>query len=371
MHQNPFRYGITVDDPFFVNRKEELKDYANWLQSGQSIVVYSPRRYGKTSLIKKVLKELAAKGHPTIYVDFFKVNSRVRFAELYYNSLFKSMSSWEKTMRSVNQIVKSIRPVFSLDEGGQPNISIQTDGQTKALDLTEVFDLPQKLAKDKRWIVVFDEFQEISNLNGEGFEKELRASLIHHDKVSYVFMGSQMHMLLNIFTSKNRAFYQFSKIVELKKIDEQVMCEHLFISYKETGVDVKDGVIEKIVTETNNIPHYVQYLASAAWEEAKASNSRLDEAVLSTAIAKVIVNQEDFFSFQYQNLTSHQQQLVKAIEEENKGTFAASFINKFRLGSASSIQRSIERLQTKGLIEKDGDEWHFTDPFFKLWLKKL
>lgn len=76
-------------------------------------------------------------------------------------------------MRSVNQIVRSIRPVFSLDEGGQPNISIQTDGQTKALDLTEVFDLPQKLAKDKRWIVVFDEFQEISNLNGEGFEKEL------------------------------------------------------------------------------------------------------------------------------------------------------------------------------------------------------
>lgn len=371
MHQNPFRYGITVDDPYFVNRTEELRDYANWLQSGQSIVVYSPRRYGKTSLIKKVLKELAKKGHPTIYIDFFKVNSRARFAELYYNSLFKSMSSWEKTMRSVNQIVKSIRPVLSLDDGGQPNISILTDSQTKPLDLTEIFDLPQKLAQDKRWIVVFDEFQEIRNLNGEGFEKELRASLIHHDKVAYVFMGSQMHMLLNMFTSKNSAFYQFSKIVELKKIDEQVMCKHLFSCFKNTGVDVKDDVIEKIVFQTNNIPHYVQYLASAAWEEAKGNQNNLDQEVLKKAIDKVIINQEDYFSFQYQNLTANQQKLVKAIEEEQSGTFAASFIDKYRLGSASSVQRSIERLQSEGIIEKKDNEWFFTDPFFKLWLKRL
>lgn len=93
---------------------------------------------------------MTTKGHPTIYIDFFKVNSRERFAELYYNSLFKFMSSWEKTMRSINQIVKSIRPVLSIDDGGQPNISIQTDSQTNLLDLTEVFDLPQKLAQDKK-----------------------------------------------------------------------------------------------------------------------------------------------------------------------------------------------------------------------------
>ena len=371
MQQNPFRYGITVDDPYFVNRTEELIDYANWLKSGQSIVVYSPRRYGKTSLIKKVLKDLAKQGHPTIYIDFFKVNSRARFAELYYNSLFKSMSSWEKTMRSINKIVQSIRPILSLDESGQANISIQTNNQTKPIDLTEIFDLPQKLAQDKRWIVVFDEFQEISNLNGEGFEKELRASLIHHDKVAYVFMGSQMHMLLNMFTSKNRAFYQFSKIVELKKIDEQVMFDHLFKCFQKSEISVTKLVIEKIISQTNNIPHYVQYLASAAWEEAKVNKNNLDEQVLEAATRKVIVNQEDYFSHQYQSLTSHQQQLVKAIEIENSGTFAASFINKYRLGSASSVQRSIERLQIEGIIEKSGNEWHFTDPFFKLWLKKL
>ena len=88
---NPFRYGIAVDEPYFVNREQELSDFSVWLQSGQSLVVYSPRRYGKTSLVKKVLKELSAKGHPTVYIDFYKIHSRIRFAELYYKSVFDAM----------------------------------------------------------------------------------------------------------------------------------------------------------------------------------------------------------------------------------------------------------------------------------------
>ena len=84
--QNPFRYGIAVDDPYFIDREEEIKDFRRWLTSGQSLIIYSSRRYGKTSLILKLLKQLNAAGYKTVYIDFFKVYSRRRFIELYYRS---------------------------------------------------------------------------------------------------------------------------------------------------------------------------------------------------------------------------------------------------------------------------------------------
>ena len=129
-----------------------------------------------------------------------------------------------------------------------------------------MLDLPQKLAADKPWIVVFDEFQEVNKLNGDRFEKEMRASLIHHNKVSYIFMGSQTQMLLNMFTHKNRAFYQFAKILELKKIPVEIMQQYLIERFNQSGFTGIENVASSIIDTAENIPHYVQYLASSAWE---------------------------------------------------------------------------------------------------------
>ena len=130
-------------------------------------------------------------------------------------------------------------------------------------------------------------------------------------------------------------------------------------------------MLSQIIFHANNIPHYVQYLASAAWEEARGNNNQLSHQVLSLAIDKLILNQDDYFSFQYQNLTAHQQQLLRALVNVNMGIFSSSFITTYRLVSPSSVQRSLERLQNEGIIEKNEERWVFTDPFFKLWVQRL
>lgn len=368
---NPFRYGITVDDPYFVGRQDEMRDFFGWLSSGQSLIVYSPRRYGKTSLILKVLLNLKKEGYQTIYIDFFKVHSRIRFVELYYKAIIGSMTSWEKAIRQISLLVKSIRPVFSIDQSGSPSISVQSDTTSELPDISEVFDLPQKLAEDKPWIVVFDEFQEVTKLNGETFEKELRASLIHHSKVSYVFMGSQMHMLLNMFTLRSRAFYQFGKIVELKKIQEDIVQNYLIQRFREGGFDPPSELCSEIIAISNNIPHYVQYLASAVWEAGLESNFSSDDNFLNKAVDKIVTNQNDYFSSLYENLTSYQKKVLKAIHVDNVNVLSSDYSNRFRLTSTSSTQRALERLVKDGMIEKVADNWQFTDPFFKIWLNQM
>ena len=368
---NPFRYGIVVDDPYFIDREQELSDFKQWLTSCQSVILYSPRRYGKTSLILKVLRELTEEGYTTVYIDFFKVHSRFRFIELYYNTIVKAMPVWEKAIQKLNIILKTVRPVISLDNHGNPNISVRLDPHSKTEDMSEVFDLPQKLAGNKPWIVVFDEFQEVNKLNGESFEKEMRASLIHQDKVSYVFMGSQMHMLLNMFKKPNRAFYQFGKIIELKKIPDNHMLEYLKRGFRETGIKSTSDLHKDIINISNNIPHYVQYLGSAAWELSLENHRIFDESVLKKAIGKIVNNQNDYFLAQYESLTSYQQKVLKAIREKNSNVFTKDYSEQYHLSPVSSTQRALERLMKEGILEKQENIYQFTDPFFKIWLKDM
>jgi AAA+ ATPase superfamily predicted ATPase len=369
--ENPFRYGIAVDDPYFIDREQEMKDYSKWLTTGQSLVIYSPRRYGKTSLILKLLKKLRKVGYYTVYIDFFKVSSRQRFAELYYTEILKQLPSWQKTFKKIASLTKKIRPVISLDDQGAPNVSLKLDQSSGGDDLTELFNLPQKLSGKKKWVIVFDEFQDINKLNGESFEKELRATFIHHTKVGYAFLGSKMHILLNMFTHESRAFYQFGKITELKKLPGEALTEYLLSGFKKTGIDLKEGIVTSIIGTCDAIPHYVQYLASAAWEEAIEKNNKLDEETLERSVDKIVINQTDYFTAHYEKLTLHQQIVLKAICKENENIFSARFIEKYNLTAVSSVQRSIERLINESILDKTDNKYLFTDPFFKIWLNKM
>ena len=209
--------------------------------------------------------------------------------------------------------------MITFGDDGNPLISIQSSESVS--DISEVFDLPQKLAKNKPWIVVFDEFQDIAKLNGDSFEKELRASLIHHDNVGYVFMGSQSNMLLNMFTHPNKAFYQFAKIMELKKISHDIMAQYVFDQFNKAEFKIKLDDAQSIVNIADNIPH--------------------------------------------------QQKVLLALVVESENIFTENYKKKYNLSAVSTTQRAIERLIYLAIIEKVSGFYHFSDPFFKEWLKSI
>lgn len=368
--KNPFRYGIIVDEPFFINREEEQSDFTGWLKSGQRIVLYSPRRYGKSSLILKVINNLKRNGYKTVYVDFFRVHSKTRFVELFYGEIINTMPAWEKAVQKINKFVRQIKPVVSLDDGGSPIVGLQYSATESSLDLKEVFDLPQQLADDKPWIVVFDEFQDIEKFNGDSFEKEMRSSLIHHDNVSYVFMGSQTHMLLNMFTHPNKAFYQFAKIVELKKISVDIMADYIVEQFRSSDISINRVNAEEIISIAENIPHYVQYLASAVWESIIETGQFAPDTI-SAAVTKILNNQLDYFSSIYHGLTPPQQKVLLALGKEAESIFTDDFKNRYNLSAVSTTQRAVERLIHLGIVEKVSGSYQFTDPFFKVWLKSI
>lgn len=369
---NPFKYGKVVSDPFFVNRKKELSEISLNLQSGNNLIIYAPRRYGKTSLIKKVLEEIEQiDGIITIYVDFFQVISQKKFIDLYTRKILQTKKiSIEKSLSIFKKLVSGILPSITIDEFGKPviNFSYQHTAD-KEKTLIEVLELPEKLYDNKRLVVVFDEFQEITKLNGENFENQLRSVIQFHENVSYVFMGSQTHLLLNMFQDKKRAFYNIGKLMRIEKIPKNEIKTYLKDRFEKSGLKISNQILDSIINISDNIPYYTQFLAFEIWQLAFLENVKINEKILDKAIDKIINNQTDYYVELFEKISNYQKKLLLALIKENSNIFSRDFSEKHNMSSVSSTQRAVNRLIEIGIIEKIGNNFTFSDPLFKRFLK--
>ena len=367
---NPFRYGKIVDEPYFIDRVNELKQIKNDLISCQNLIIYSPRRYGKTSLIIKVLKEFKKEKYYVIYIDFFKITSQRKFIEDYSKEILRNQTFFRKAISKFQSLVRGLTAFVSFNDKGEPSFSISFQTDVNLSDsLTDVLNLPLKLDKKKKWIIVFDEFQEIEKLNGENFEKLLRSVIQFHENISYVFMGSKTHLLLNMFSRQNRAFYKFGKLVKIKKIDKKEFKEYIINRFSEGEFDCMNNLADNIIQITNNIPYYVQFLASEVWNEGLNNNRKITEKQLDNAFENILTNQQDYFLQLYEDLSSYQKKVLLALARSREQIFSEEFQRTHNLGPVSSTQRAIEKLEKTGIIEKNEGNIEFSDPFFPSFLR--
>jgi hypothetical protein len=208
--ENPFRYGVVVDDPYFINRQKELGDIRLDLISGNNLIITSPRRYGKTSLVSKVIHQLESEGYPVVYLDFFRIAGLKQFMDNYASQILEKQKGLKKSLSVFQKWIRGIRPAISLDSAGNPSFTFSHDPAVPVYDsLTEILNLPLKFTTARRWIIVFDEFQDIEKFNGHETEKWFRSVMQFHDQISYVMMGSKTHLLNQMFSQRDRAFYGF------------------------------------------------------------------------------------------------------------------------------------------------------------------
>lgn len=369
MKSNPFKYGKTVDGPFFYGRERELEEIKLSMRSALNLIIYSPRRMGKTSVVLKALRELEEEGYPTVYIDFFKVTSREKFIELYARELMRGEADWKRGMKLLQGVIRGIRPVMGFDPGGSPELRLTVDPQLAAAAFDDVINIPAKQIRKKPWAIVFDEFQEIEKLNGNSFEKELRANLQHHQHAGYTFLGSQRHLMLNMFSRKERAFYNFGKLFRLQKLPEEESLQFILERFNAGGYTVPEAVAREIVVQARNIPYYVQYLCAEVWQLARVSG-KTPEAVAEEGLKQVLTNQTDYFFGMISQLTAYQLQVLTSVATEGSGSFAGEFLERHRLYPASSLQRAYKRLIDLSILEKQEGKFVVEDPLFEMWVRE-
>ncbi|MCK4249247.1 MAG: ATP-binding protein, partial [Candidatus Omnitrophica bacterium] len=263
---NPFKFGETVRGDCFANRKKEIKDIREHVKAGQNLFIYSYRRQGKTSLIKNVFETLTKhKEALTIYVDIQKATSQAQFIEVYSSSISKALISKKENLEKISSFFRRIVPSFEIDQTGVWKISFDFSKTKSNLEKTmeEVFEIPQKIASShkKRVVVVFDEFQEIENLNGKSLEKKIRSFIQHHNDVCYIFMGSKTHIIMDMFNNPERAFYKSAAVYPLNLINENEMENFVINRFSSSGKAISKNLAAEIVKLADNIPYNIQLLS--------------------------------------------------------------------------------------------------------------
>ncbi|MCD6456898.1 MAG: ATP-binding protein [Methanophagales archaeon] len=373
--KNPFRYGEVVTGEDFADRETELENIIRDLKAGQTIFLISPRRYGKTSLIINALKRLQKDGFLTAYIDLFKVSSFKSLLELYTGIVSRAAETKiERFNRLVRDFFPNIRPKVVITPDGSPSIEIDYEVKERSASklFDEVYEAPQRIAKkrNKNFIVVFDEFQEIANLNGEVIEKGMRACFQHHDHVSYLFAGSRRHIISDMVSNKRRAFYNMGKVMPLGKIPVEEFKSFLEDKFSRTGFSLENGVLDEILDVTENYPYNVQFLCHELWNNCLDSRRVAYEDITPT-MNRILDGQSAVYVTIWNTLPLHQKRILIAIASSGgENIFSRDFIRDNDLGAASSVQTSINLLMKKEIIEKEGNIYYISDVFFKIWIRK-
>jgi AAA+ ATPase superfamily predicted ATPase len=371
---NPFKYGVVVSGNDFANREKELKELAGKLRENVRIFLVAPRRYGKTSLIENVLERVRKRGLLTAYVDLYWATSSREFLEYYVSSLLRgSKSSTRRVLSIVKDFLPRLRPRLSFDQEGKVELTFDISKQPPLQAEQEVFNLPEQIAKaqGKRFVVVLDEFQEILKLDGEELERQIRAAIQHHSNVSYLFAGSKSHMLIDMVSDRTRPFYQMGTLMTLDKIPEEEFRSFIESKFIQSGKNISPSALNRILKESDNVPHYVQLLSFNLWDHFQRV-SYIEEAHVEEALHITLRGQEPAYLTLWEGLTHHQRKTAKAVTPQGGRLLTAKdTIRHFDLESASNVAKSLKSLISKGVLRIEEGAYVFEDVFFGRWVERI
>lgn len=367
---NPFLLTGYISPAYFCDREYETQKLISALYNGRNVTLISPRRMGKTGLIRHAFHRMEAeKQAKCYYVDLYKTDSLASFVEQLANVVLGSLdTNEEKVIKKVSTFFKSLRPLFSFDSlTGVPTFMVDVKPEWAEHSLAEIFSYMEQ--SGQQCIIAMDEFQSIADYGDRNVEALLRSHIQQLTSVHFIFSGSQRHVLETMFASANRPFYQSTQILNLYEIQEQSYYE--FANEKLLGhgqrlnADAFGYLYEKLAGHT----WYVQVLLNCLYESGEPLIT-LD--VIDDTLNRVVDENEATFQTFMRLVTHTQAKLLKAIAKEKsvQQALGQSFISQYHLGATSSIRSALKTLVEKELVLDVQGAYQVYDRFFALWLKR-
>jgi hypothetical protein len=377
--QNPFVYGEVVPAEAFADRVEELDRLVGDLAAGQKVFLISPRRYGKSSLIRHALAAMARRGAVTIDVTVSSFSSYVAFLEGYARAVAAAETRWQRAQSWLREAIRSaradVRYAPGAAEGGTVSVSfptVRSDREVSRL-AEEVFELPGRLAESRGRpvAVALDEFQAIEGFDGGSVEHAMRAAVQRQRQVGYVFAGSEPSLMERMIGPR-RPFYKAGPVMRLDKIPAAEFAAFIEARFAGSGIRPEEGLGEAIVELAGNLPYDVQRLAHETWDGVRTASRRratLDD--LHDALRRLLAEQQVIFEAAWQRLTLAQRAALRAVVLEGGRELLSSDVRaRHRLGGASTVQAALAALTKGDLIARDGASYVVVDSLFREWIAR-
>ena len=370
--EKPFVFGVATSGDNFTDREKETQRLLLNFTHGVNTILISPRRWGKTSLVKKVAQLAQTKTRKIVYLDIFSCRTESEFYRLFATSVLKQTSSkWDEWVENTKQFLAHINPKISIGTDPMNDFSISFEYSMQDNAGNDILQLPEKIAIENgiQIVICIDEFQQISDFeDSKTFQKKLRTVWQLQQHVSYCLFGSKKHLMNELFEKKNLPFYKFGDAIYLTKIETKYWIEYICKRFENTGKHISPELAKEICRLVDNHSSYVQQLAWLLWIR---TTDIATEEQLTHALEDLLDQNNILFQSETENLSAYQMNFLKAVIDGIHSKFSSKeIILKYNLGTSANIVRLKSALLQKELIETDGKEIILADPVFGVWFKK-
>lgn len=371
MDLNPFTLKEIPSGSAFCNRQKEQKDLIAFASARENVLLYSPRRYGKTSLVRRVQGHLESDGAITAYCDLFGVSSIEDTAGRIARSIYTITRKDEHLFQKAIRFLTSFRPVLSPSPEGGISVSVQPAYRSESWELldTTMEALGKFLQEVPNLVhVVLDEFQEITEI-GDSLRIEGRLRhYIQSMQCGFVFVGSRRRILLEMFNNRKRPFFQSTINYELGTLPREELLDFMVSGFEGAGKTLSRDLGEQVCDLFGQHPYYMQKFCFFLFNRVEQTVTGED---VSETYRLLLESERALFEALIRRLTVTQIALLTAIAKEpaNK-LFAAEYMERHRLKSTGGIQRSLTVLTAEDLVEQNATAgaWTLVDPLFRQWL---
>lgn len=372
-NEQSFVFGVSVSDYNFIGRKEEIRRLKMNFEEGINTILISPRRWGKTSLVRKVCEVVDRKKVIPVFVDIFKCKTEYEFYNALAEAVLKQTASKaELWMDNARDFIARLSPKvsFSPEPNSEFALSLGISPKTHAPE--EILSLAEEIAKkkQKRIVVCIDEFQQIGEMaDSVSIQKRLRSVWQHQRLTSYCLFGSKKHTMMNVFQKRNMPLYQFGDFKFLDKIPTETWVEYIVQHFKDRQRTISTELAAKICQLVDNYSSYVQQLSWLVFSLIDEGQVVTDEH-LKQGVKDLLNSQEQLFMQQIEPLTAYQMNFLRCILSGHHDDFGETAVREeFQLGSVSNITRLKTALVDKDIVEMSGKRYYITDPVFALWFR--
>lgn len=367
-----FVFGKPVDDKAFTDRESESARLKANFEGGINTFIISPRRWGKTSLVKKVIREAGKKSPVYVFADVFKAKTPADFCEILGNAVLKQTSSaMEEFIDYARKFLGRINVGVNLTSEGINPVKFQFGLDNERETMEDILQLPERIARKKKvsLVICIDEFQQIAEFEDSlSFQKQLRTVWQHQENVSYCLFGSKKHMMEGLFNGEAKPFYQFGDVLYLKKIPFSYWRDFISSRFARGGKTISVPQIERICQAVDFHSSYVQQLC---WYVYLFSGETVLDRDIDNSLEELVEQNTALFESRTESLTPVQMRFLKAVADGiTDGFSSADVISRYKLGSSASSVATRKALLEKGLIYEDSSKYYLADPVMGLWLTR-
>ena len=372
---NPFRFGALALDEAFADRERELAELVADMRNGQDVVIFAPRRYGKSSLAWRASQELVSQGLLIASVDLMTTPTKARLAEKLAASIYENVASpLERVRERALAPFRGLRiqPTVTVSpDDGSFSFSFGVSHQAADLDATleRLLALPAELgaARERRVALIMDEFQEAIEIDRD-LPRLLRSAFQQQPEVAHVYLGSRRHVMERIFNDENEPFWRSAKPIELERIEAGAFAEFVIGRFAPTGKRIEPAIAAALVRLTKGHPYATQELCYFLWEET-APDGDAGRGELDRALAAVLRSEHAHFTLLWNAASPVQKLLLEALASEQPGRpFTVAYRRDHDLPSASNIQRAARTLVQREVVTATRGSHEIAEPFLAEWI---